>query len=154
VHTDIPTRADLERLLSVRDGVRLDLRADHARPAGRRPRIAFENLAGAAIEQQLHDLYARRVSQGRGTDDLGAISRAATLGAVDTAFVDIDETVPGFVDETDGTLTLDATDDAVSYGVVDEIARRVLRTRGRVLAVRRDDVPGGGPAAAILRYPV
>jgi hypothetical protein len=38
--------------------------------------------------------------------------------------------------------------------VVDEIARRVWRTGGTVLAVRREDVPGGGPAAAILRYPL
>jgi hypothetical protein len=104
--------------------------------------------------EDLHDLYAQRVPQGRGTDDLAAISRAATLGAVDTAFVDIDESVPGFVDETDGALTLDSADDAANYGVVDEIARRVLLTRGRVLAVRRDDIPGRGPAAAILRYPV
>ena len=102
----------------------------------------------------LHDLYGQRVSQGRATDDLAAIARAATLGAVDTAFVDIDEAVPGFVDDEDGALTLDATGDAVNYGVVDEIARRVLLTRGRVLAVRRDDIPGSGPAAAILRYPV
>jgi len=37
---------------------------------------------------------------------------------------------------------------------VDEIARRVLLARGRVLAVRRDDIPGNGSVAAILRYPV
>jgi hypothetical protein len=37
--------------------------------------------------------------------------------------------------------------------VVDEIARRVLLARGRVFAVRRADVPGEGPAAAILRHP-
>jgi hypothetical protein len=45
-------------------------------------------------------------------------------------------------------------DDAASYGVVDEIARRVLLSGGRVLAVRSDDVPGGGSVAAILRYAV
>jgi len=98
--------------------------------------------------------YEQRVPQGRASDDLAAIARAATFGAVDTLFVDIDESVPGFVDEADGALTLDDADDAVNYGVVDEIARRVLLARGRVLAVRRDDVPGDGPAAAILRYPV
>jgi hypothetical protein len=103
---------------------------------------------------ELRARYEQRVPQGRASDDLGAIARAATLGAVDTAFVDIDETVPGFVDEADGALTLDESDDAVNYGVVDEIARRVLLTRGRVLAVRRADIPGDGPAAAILRYPV
>jgi hypothetical protein len=120
--------------------------ADAAR--GVLDQIYADELAG------LRDLYAQRVSQGRASDDLGAISRAATVGAVDTAFVDIDETVPGFVDETDGSLTLESTDDAANYGVVDEIARRVLLHRGRVLAVRREDIPGSGPAAAILRYPV
>jgi hypothetical protein len=106
--------------------------------------------------QELSDLraqYAQRVPQGRASDDLAAIARAATFGAVDTVFVDIDETLPGSVDDADGALTLDETDDAINYGVVDEIARRVLLARGRVLAVRRGDIPGGGPAAAILRYP-
>ena len=104
--------------------------------------------------KELRARYEQRVPQGRASDDLAAIARAATFGAVDTAFVDIDESVPGLVGEDDGALTLDDSDDAVNYSVVDEIARRVLLTRGRVLAVRRDDVPGDGPAAAILRYPV
>jgi Bacterial archaeo-eukaryotic release factor family 11 len=108
----------------------------------------------AAELSDLRDRYEERAPQGRASDDLAAIARAATFGAVDTVFVDIDETLPGSVDEADGTLTLDETDDAINYGVVDEIARRVLLARGRVLAVRRDDIPGGGSAAAILRYPV
>jgi hypothetical protein len=103
---------------------------------------------------ELRATYEQRVPQGRASDDLAAIARAATFGAVDTAFVDIDETVSGFVDDADGALTLDDSDDAANYGVVDEIARRVLLGRGRVLAVRREDIPGEGPAAAILRYPV
>ncbi len=120
--------------------------------AGESRRVLDELYAGELAG--LRGLYEQRVPQGRASDDLAAIARAATFGAVDTAFVDIDETVPGFVGEEDGALTLDDADDAVNYGVVDEIARRVLLARGRVLAVRREDVPGGGPAAAILRYPV
>ena len=50
----------------------------------------------------------------RSGDDLAAIAGAATFGAVDTAFVDIDETVPGFADEADGALTLEDADDAVN----------------------------------------
>ncbi len=41
---------------------------------------------------------------------------------------------------------------AATYGIVDEIARRALLAGGRVLAVRADDVPGGGPVAAVFRY--
>ena len=51
-------------------------------------------------------------------------------------------------------VTFDGDDDAVNYGVVDEIARRVLLSGGRVLALRRDDIPAHGTVAAILRYPV
>jgi hypothetical protein len=66
--------------------------------------------------------------------------------------VDIDEKVPGYVDEESGAVTF-AEDDAASYGVVDEIARRVLLAGGRVVAVRADEVPEGGPVAAMFRYP-
>jgi hypothetical protein len=102
----------------------------------------------------LRAVYAERVPQGRASDDLAEIARAATFGAVDAVFLDIDTTIPGFVDEESGALTLDDADDAANYGVADEIARRVLLTGGRVLAVRSDDVPGSGSVAAILRYAV
>ena len=67
--------------------------------------------------------------------------------------VDIDRTVPGSIDEA-GAVTFADGEDADSYGVVDEIVRRVLLAGGRVLAVRADDIPDGGPAAAILRYAI
>ena len=51
-------------------------------------------------------------------------------------------------------MTIDADGDATTYGVVDEIARRVIGHGGRVLALRREDIPGGATAAAILRYPI
>ena len=80
------------------------------------------------------------------------MARAATFGLVATVLVDIDEVVPGQVDEETGAITIDDTDDAVNYGVVDEIARRVWLNGGHVLAVRRSDIPGNGSVAAILRY--
>jgi hypothetical protein len=67
---------------------------------------------------------------------------------------DIDDVVPGYVDADSGALTLDDSGDAANYGVVDEIARRVLSSGGRVLALRRDDIPSESTVAAILRYPV
>ena len=100
---------------------------------------------------EVRELYELRFSHGRASADVATVARAATHGAVDTLLVDVDEKLPGEVDEDSGAVTF-AEDDAVSYGVVDEIARRVLLTGGRVLAVRAPDVPGGGPLAAILRY--
>ncbi len=101
---------------------------------------------------EVRDRYETRSSQNRATSDLGKIARAATYGAVDTLLADIDETVPGFVDEESGVVTTDDADDAANYGVIDEIARRVVLSGGRVLAVRREDIPDGAAAAAILRY--
>jgi hypothetical protein len=126
------------------------------------PEGATDDELAAAARTVLDDVYAGelaairdrfelRSSHGRASTDVATVARAATYGAVDTLLVDIDEKVPGRVDEETGAVAF-LDDDASSYGVVDEVARRVLLSGGRVLAVRRPDVPGGGPVAAILRY--
>ena len=108
----------------------------------------------AAELAEVRERFEARVSQGRGATDLTDVARAATFGAVDTLLTDIDQVVPGFVDEESCAVTLDEGGDAANYGVVDELARRVLLTGGRVLALRADDIPGETATAAILRYPV
>ena len=98
-------------------------------------------------------VFETRAGQGRTATDLTDAARAATFGAVDTLLVDMDQVVPGTIDEN-GIITLADQEGANTYGVVDEIAGRVLVTGGRVLAVRQSDIPGGGSLAAILRYPI
>jgi hypothetical protein len=114
-------------------------------------RPLLDGLYAAEIEEK-KKLFAARENQGRATTDLAQAARAATFGAVDTLLVDIDAVVPGRVDEEDGAIHLAETDDATSYGVVDEIAARALASGARVLAVRQADLPGGASLAAILRY--
>jgi hypothetical protein len=106
----------------------------------------------AAELRNVTETYARRATERRASADIADVARAATYGMVDTVLVDIDEVVPGSVDEGTGAITIDHTDDAINYGVVDEIARRVWLHGGRVLAVRRDDIPDKSSVAAILRY--
>lgn len=86
--------------------------------------------------------------------DLSDVARAATFGAIDTLLVDIDEVVPGLVDEETGAVSYHDRSDASGYGVADEIARRALRTGARVLAVRAEEIPGDTSAAAVLRFAV
>jgi hypothetical protein len=130
----------------------------------RSPEDATDDELADAARTLLDELYAselaevrarfdQRAAQERASTDVAEVARAATHGAVDTLLVDIDEKLPGMVDEGSGAVTL-AADDATSYGVVDEIAKRVLLTGGRVLAVRAPDLPGDGEVAAILRYPL
>jgi hypothetical protein len=104
--------------------------------------------------REVRALFDARHSLGRAVHDVGDVARAATYGAIETVLVDIDEVLPGTVDEQTGAVMPAATATADSYGVVDEIARRSLLAGGRVLAVRRDDIPARGPVAAILRYPI
>ncbi|MCP3371950.1 hypothetical protein [Bradyrhizobium cajani] len=95
-----------------------------------------------------------RENQGRATTDIAQAARAATYGAVETLLVDIDEVVPGKVSEVDGRVTFADKGGAGTYGVVDEIAGRVLHAGGHVLGVRKTDIPGGKSLAAVLRYPL
>ena len=126
------------------------------------PETTTDAELAARAREVLDDLYAAqlggvrdrfevRANSGRGTSDVAEIARAATFGLIDTVMVDIDAAVPGTVDEASGAVNpAEAGPDA--YGILDEIARRVWLSDGRVLAVRAQDIPGGGPAAAILRY--
>ncbi len=98
--------------------------------------------------------FEARANQRRTTTDIVHAARPATYGAVETLLVDIDEDVPGKVSEVDGSVTFADMPSATSYGVVDEIAGRVIDAGGRVLGVRKADIPGHKPLAAVLRYPM
>lgn len=115
--------------------------------------VPLLDMAHADALKQARAMFDTRSGQGRTATDLTDVARAATYGAVDVMFADIDEVLPGTIDD-DGLVTLASRASASTYGVVDEIAARVLRSGGRVMAVRRADIPGGGGFAAILRYPV
>lgn len=105
----------------------------------------------AARLQALAEVFEQRSGQDRTAFDVADVARAATFGMVDTVVVDIDADLPGAIDES-GAVTFDSADDAVNYGIIDEIARRVWLSGGRIVAVRREDVPGGGDVAATLRW--
>ena len=95
--------------------------------------------------------FADRSHQGRTSTDVANLARFATRGAVDTLFVDIDASVSGEVDEL-GEVTFAASEADGSGDLVDEVARRAWLSGARLLAVRHEDVPGGGDIAATLRY--
>lgn len=100
------------------------------------------------------ELYAARENEGRATTQVARAARAATFGAVDTLLVDMDSVVPGVVDDETGEITFDKDESAVTYGVIDEIAGRVIASGGKVLAVRRTDIPQEAELAAVLRYAI
>jgi hypothetical protein len=79
-------------------------------------------------------LFEARASQGRATTDIAQAARAATMGAVDSVLMDIDEVVPGRIDGR-GAIVFAEQASASNYDLVDEIAARVIATGGRVIGV-------------------
>lgn len=137
--------------------------ADRSLPGS--PEASTDAELGEAAREVLDDLYAgqlrdladrfeQRSAVGRTAVEINDLGRAATFGAVDSLFVDIDAKLAGTIDEEIGVVALDDVERAGDYGVLDELCRRVILHGGTVLAVRAADIPGGGPAAAILRYSV
>jgi hypothetical protein len=137
------------------------------------PRLADEMIDGnpdqvtdAELEDAaipiLNSLYSRELKAvialydelkpRRATTDVSYAAHAATAGAIEQLLVDLDAVVPGLVSDIDGSVTYSVSDDAETYSVVDEVARRALYTGARVLGARREELPDRAPLAAILRY--
>ncbi len=102
--------------------------------------------------QSLHQLYHERMKEHRTTNDVAQAARAASRGAIQTLLIDIDGSLPGTLTD-DGAIQFADGPCPASYDLVDEIAGRAFLTGARVLGVRAADIPGGGPLAALMRYP-
>lgn len=98
-------------------------------------------------------LFRQREDNGRATTDIAQAARAATFGAVETILVDIDRVIPGRIDNQ-GAVSVAREQGGGNYDLVDEIATRVLAAGGRVIGVRKANIPREQAIAAVLRYPV
>ncbi len=103
---------------------------------------------------EFQSLFEARSGENRSTTDISDAARASTFGGIETLLVDIDAIVTGSIDNATGAVTFLPDGGAGSYGIVDEIAGRSLRTGAQVLAVRKQDIPEGKALAAILRYAI
>ena len=98
-------------------------------------------------------LFEARANQGRATTDIAQAARAGAVGAVDSMLMDIDETLHGRIAE-DGAIVFAEQPTPTNYDLVDEIATRVITTGGRVIGVRKAEIPWAAALAATLRYHV
>jgi hypothetical protein len=104
--------------------------------------------------RELKTILARynELNPRRAATDISYAAHAVTAGAIDQLLVDLDAVIPGVVSELDGSVTYATSDNAETYNVVDEVARRGLCTGARVLGAKRDELPEWSPVVAILRY--
>ena len=97
--------------------------------------------------------FSNRRAHRLGVEKLEDVALAATAAAVEELLYDVDAQIEGSIDDM-GVLVLADEPGPNTYDVVDEIAVRVVRSKGKVRAVTRDEIPDGSSVAAILRFPV
>ena len=103
--------------------------------------------AGLAVWRE--DFGTKRAN-GKASADLSDVARAATAGQVDTLLFDLESYDEGSIDDA-GVITFADAPGPTTYGLLDEVAARVLRTGGTVKAVRRADLPDDAALAATFR---
>lgn len=118
----------------------------------------LETAARAILDSHEHDelvqwreRFGSLRAQGLATSSLQHAAVAASTGAVEELLFDLAHTEEGVIDDA-GHVTAAADAGPDTYALVDEIAARVLRSGGRVRAVRHEDVPDGTAIAAVLRF--
>lgn len=80
------------------------------------------------------------------------VARMASEGRIDTLFVPLGERCWGTVNPTTLEVTVDGEEGIDSVDLFDHAAVHTLTASGTVYAVAPEDVPGDGPAAALLRF--
>jgi hypothetical protein len=97
--------------------------------------------------------YGNRISQNRTSDRLEEILLAAYAGAVEILFLDPAARCTGAFQPEQQAVLVDERPESGSEDLMNLAATLVLRNKGTVQPLGSDDVPGGGPMAAVLRYP-
>ena len=88
------------------------------------------------------------------TSDLKAAVRAAKFGQVETMFVPLDEQKWGHYDTGSNKVILESEPGPQSEDLLDLAAAETILNSGQVFAVPREELPGDGDLAAILRFAV
>ena len=88
------------------------------------------------------------------TSDLKAAVRAAKFGQVETMFVPLDEQKWGRYDTGSNKVILESEPGPESEDLLDLAAAETILNSGQVFAVPREELPGDGDLAAILRFAV
>lgn len=100
----------------------------------------------------LLELFGEAASKGQGSDDLGAIAKAAISGRIATLLIEADRLIPGSIDDASGKIILGDIDHPEVDDVLDDLGERVLRKGGEVIIVPAERMPTKTGAAAIYRF--
>lgn len=115
---------------------------------------AWQILEPAYLGRLARFVEAFGVAQSRnqGALDVGQVARAAAEGRIATLLLEADRTIPGRYDVVTGEIEMCDLSDPTVDDILDDIAEAVLRTKGEVILVPRERMPGTTGLAAIYRF--
>ena len=119
---------------------------------GERAWPLVEAAAADSIRVEV-EKYWSAAGHGRTLDELDRILPAAQAGAIETLFVAPNAQLQGRYLSRSDTIRLDDPPKGDSEDLLNLTAVLVLQSDGQVESMDADRIPGGGPTAAILRYP-
>ena len=88
------------------------------------------------------------------TSDISTAVKAAKFGQVETLFVPLNEQKWGYYDAGSNEVILESEAGPENEDLLDLAVVETIMNSGQVFAVQREQLPGGGDLAAILRYVV
>jgi hypothetical protein len=91
---------------------------------------------------------------GLAVSDLATAVKAAKFGQVETIFVPLDEQRWGHYDPENNNVILESEAGTENEDLLDLASAETILNSGQVFAVPRDQLPGRGDLAAILRFPM
>ena len=114
-------------------------------------RPIFEESQKKAFEKY-QQLSGQQSAQA--TNNLSTAVKAARFGQVETLFVPLGVQIWGRYDETNNKVIVDSKPSPENEDLLDFAAAETMLNSGQVFAVPREQLPGEGDLAAILRYAV
>ena len=116
-----------------------------------RARPLLDALFSARRQEQLEELAVAR-GRGRAALDLESIGRHAVQGRVRRLFLSEGSHLRGRLDRETGEIHEAAANGEPGDDVLDDVAEAVLARDGEVTTLPAEAMPGGAPAAALLRW--
>jgi hypothetical protein len=104
------------------------------------------------VERQKAQAFQTLSQSGRASGDIAEIVPAAVYKRVDTLFLPLGRSLPGWFDRSTGRTSVGERDGAGEEDLMDLAAVQTLKNGGSVLTVRPEEVPGGSACAALFRY--
>ncbi len=96
--------------------------------------------------------FQRVQAQGRGTDDLAEVARAAAAGRVATLLLEAERQAPGRIDAASGEIVAGQLAHPEIDDLLDDLGEMVLRRNGQVVVIEAAAMPSRTGLAAIYRY--